>query len=60
MLSGRTRQNKLVHFAAPVPVRTGSYARVEVVRAAPHHLVGDWIDLLAEPTHRIRIPVAAL
>jgi len=60
VLSGRTRQNKLVHFAAPVPVRTGSYARVEVVRAAPHHLVGDWIDLLAEPTHRIRIPVAAL
>ncbi len=60
VLSGRTRQNKLVHFVAPEPVRTGSYASVEITRAAPHHLVGDWVELIAEPTHRVRIPVAAL
>ncbi len=60
VLSGRTRQNKLVHFVAPAPVRNGSYARVEVTRAAPHHLVGEWVDLLAEPTHRVRIPVASV
>ncbi|MGI9646103.1 MAG: tRNA (N6-isopentenyl adenosine(37)-C2)-methylthiotransferase MiaB [Ilumatobacteraceae bacterium] len=60
VLTGRTRQNKLVHFAAPQPVRTGSYATVEVTRAAPHHLAGRWIELLAEPAHRVRIPVAAL
>ena len=60
VLSGRTRQNKLVHFAAPRPVRSGSYASVEVTRAAPHHLVGSWVELLDEPTHRVRIPVAAL
>ena len=37
VISGRTRQNKLVHFAPPFPIRTGSYATVEVTRAAPHH-----------------------
>ncbi len=36
--SGRTRQNKLVHFRPAVPLRTGSYATVEITRAAPHHL----------------------
>ena len=60
IISGRTRQNKLVHFRPPHPVRVGSYATVEVVRAAPHHLLGEFVELLAEPTHRLRIPVAAL
>ena len=60
VISGRTRQNKLVHFAPPHPIRTGSYATVEITRAAPHHLEGRFVDLLAEPTHKLRIPVAAL
>jgi len=60
LISGRTRQNKLVHFAPPQPIRTGSYATVEVTRAAPHHLEGRFVELLAEPAHKIRIPVAAL
>ena len=59
VLSGRTRQNKLVHFTPPHPVRTGSYATVEVTRGAPHFLEGRFVELLAEPTHKIRIPVAA-
>jgi tRNA-2-methylthio-N6-dimethylallyladenosine synthase len=58
--SGRTRQNKLVHFTPPSPVRTGSYASVGVVRAAPHHLHGEYRELLAEPSHKPRIAVAAL
>jgi tRNA-2-methylthio-N6-dimethylallyladenosine synthase len=58
--SGRTRQNKLVHFTPPAPLRTGSYARVEITYGAPHHLVGEFVELIAEPTHRLRIPVAAL
>ena len=58
--SGRTRQNKLVHFTPPHPVRVGSYASVEVTRAAPHHLEGRFVELLAEPAHRTRIPVASL
>ncbi len=38
--SGRTRQNKLVHFTPPMPLRTGSYASVEITHGAPHHLLG--------------------
>ncbi len=58
--SGRTRQNKLVHFRPPRPLRAGSYATVRVTRAAPHFLEGDFVDFVAEPQHRTRIPVAAL
>jgi tRNA-2-methylthio-N6-dimethylallyladenosine synthase len=57
--SGRTRQNKLVHFPAEHPLRVGSYALVEVTSAAPHHLMGRFVELVAEPTHRRRIPVLA-
>jgi len=60
VLSGRTRQNKLVHFTPPHPLRTGSYATVEVTRGAPHFLEGRFVELLAEPTHKLRIPVASL
>ena len=59
VLSGRTRQNKLVHFAPPHPVRTGAYATVEVTSAAPHHLAGEFRELLAEPSHKRRIGVLA-
>jgi len=59
VLSARTRQNKLVHFTPPHPLRAGSYASVEIVGAAPHHLTGRFVELLAEPAHRRRIPVLA-
>jgi tRNA-2-methylthio-N6-dimethylallyladenosine synthase len=43
-LSGRARDNRLVHFAVPqgaeVP-RPGDVVEVTVTRAAPHHLVAD-------------------
>jgi tRNA-2-methylthio-N6-dimethylallyladenosine synthase len=58
--SGRTRQNKLVHFVPPRPLRAGSYATVEITRGAPHFLEGTVVDVLSEPTHKVRIPVAAL
>jgi tRNA-2-methylthio-N6-dimethylallyladenosine synthase len=57
--TGRTRQNKLVHFVPPRPLRAGSYATVEVTDAAPHHLLGRFVELVAEPAHKVRIPVAA-
>jgi tRNA-2-methylthio-N6-dimethylallyladenosine synthase len=60
VVTGRTRQNKLVHFAPPQPLRTGSYAMVEITRGAPHHLEGRFVELVAEPSHKVRIPVAAL
>ncbi len=58
--SGRTRQNKLVHFAAdPVPA-AGTFATVEVTAAAAHHLRGDLVEVTARPRQRTRIPVLAL
>jgi tRNA-2-methylthio-N6-dimethylallyladenosine synthase len=60
VLSGRTRQNKLVHFTPPHPLRTGSYATVEITRGAPHFLEGRFVEFISEPTHKLRIPVAAL
>ncbi len=60
VLSGRTRQNKLVHFAPPSPLRTGSFALVEVTSAAPHHLMGRFVEVVSEPSHKRRIAVAAV
>ncbi len=46
-LSGRARDNRLVHFTPvdrdgrPVDVRPGDMVEVEVTYAAPHHLVSD-------------------
>ena len=57
-LTGRTRQNKLVHFGVSEPIRPGSYAMVEVTGAAPHHLRGELREIVHVATHRTRIPVA--
>ena len=59
LTTGRTRQNKLVHFAAPSPMRAGSYARVCVTGAAAHHLQGELVEVLELARHRTRIPVVA-
>jgi tRNA-2-methylthio-N6-dimethylallyladenosine synthase len=59
VVSGRTRQNKLVHFVPTRPLRAGSYVLVEVTAAAPHHLLGRFVQLVAEPVHKRRIPVLA-
>jgi tRNA-2-methylthio-N6-dimethylallyladenosine synthase len=46
-LTGRARDNRLVHFTAvdhdsrPVDVRPGDMVEVDVTYAAPHHLVSD-------------------
>jgi tRNA-2-methylthio-N6-dimethylallyladenosine synthase len=46
-LSGRARDNRLVHFApiaadgSPLEVRPGDMVEVTITRAAPHHLVAD-------------------
>ncbi|MDE0804378.1 MAG: tRNA (N6-isopentenyl adenosine(37)-C2)-methylthiotransferase MiaB [Acidimicrobiales bacterium] len=58
VLTGRTAQNKLVHFASE-PIRPGSYATVEVTAAAPHHLRGFLVDVTHTAQHKTRIPVAA-
>jgi len=60
-ISGRTRQNKLVHFAADgAAARPGSYVTVEIVRGAPHWLLGELVEVVAAaPAPRTRIPVAS-
>ena len=59
--TGRTSQNKLVHFAPGDGRRpaVGSFAEVRVTDAARHHLAGELLDVTARPRHRTRIPVAA-
>ena len=57
--TGRTRQNKLVHFHTERPLRPGTLAEVNVTAAAPHHLTGELVAVTAPARHRTRIPVAA-
>jgi tRNA-2-methylthio-N6-dimethylallyladenosine synthase len=61
VLSGRTRQNKLVHFStgdAVPPPRTGSFATVNITSAAAHFLRGEMVAVTAPPRHRTRIALA--
>jgi len=58
-LTGRTRQNKLVHFTPDGPLRPGTYATAEVVGAHMSSLDGVLRDVVAVPTHRTRIAVTA-
>jgi tRNA-2-methylthio-N6-dimethylallyladenosine synthase len=61
VLSGRTRQGKLVHFRAPgEPPAPGRFGTVRVTGAGAHHLAGELVEL--EETRRparLRIPVRA-
>jgi tRNA-2-methylthio-N6-dimethylallyladenosine synthase len=60
MTTGRTRQNKLVHFRAPGDgLRPGAFAEVTVDSAAPHFLRGSFVRKTADPARRVRIPVDA-
>ncbi|MEM9035235.1 MAG: tRNA (N6-isopentenyl adenosine(37)-C2)-methylthiotransferase MiaB [Actinomycetota bacterium] len=59
LLTGRTRQNKLVHFPSEQVLRTGTVAIVGVVGAGAHSLRGELREVVAAPKHKIRIPVAA-
>jgi tRNA-2-methylthio-N6-dimethylallyladenosine synthase len=56
--SGRTRQNKLIHFPARLPA--GTFADVRVTSAAPHYLRGELQEVTASPRHKTRIPVVAV
>ncbi|MGD0391081.1 MAG: tRNA (N6-isopentenyl adenosine(37)-C2)-methylthiotransferase MiaB [Acidimicrobiales bacterium] len=61
LMTGRTSQNKLVHFD-PVegrPATSGSFADIAVTGAGRHHLTGRLLDVTARPSHRVRIPVTS-
>ena len=58
VLSGRTRQGKLVHFPVTAePVRAGSLVTVKLLKAAPYHLKGELVSVLRAPKHKVRIPL---
>jgi tRNA-2-methylthio-N6-dimethylallyladenosine synthase len=70
VLSGRTRQNKLVHFRPelpagdgrrPVEAGPGRFGTVRVTSAGAHHLGGELLSLepAAGPTRR-RLPIAVV
>jgi tRNA-2-methylthio-N6-dimethylallyladenosine synthase len=63
VVSGRTRQNKLVHVANPPgedPLRAGTFADVRITAAADHWLRGELLTVTAAAQpRRIRIPVTA-
>jgi tRNA-2-methylthio-N6-dimethylallyladenosine synthase len=64
MLTGRTRQGKLVHFAPTAPgmrgtPTAGALALVSITAGHPHHLTGQLVEVTARPRHRVRIPVSS-
>ena len=59
LLTGRTGQNKLVHFPSERRLRPGTYALIEITEAGAHHLMGRLLDVVAPPRHRTRIAVVA-
>jgi tRNA-2-methylthio-N6-dimethylallyladenosine synthase len=62
VVSGRTRQNKLVHFAAAGgATRPGTLVDVRITHAAPHWLRGDPVRVVAPArTRRTLIPLAVV
>jgi len=57
VISGRTRQNKLVHFEGDL--KAGALATVEVTEAKSHYLLGELREILRGPRVRTKIPVIA-
>ena len=58
MLSGRTRQGKLIHVARHPGVRAGSLVSADVTSAAPYFLRGEIVEVIRPPRHKIRVPLA--
>jgi tRNA-2-methylthio-N6-dimethylallyladenosine synthase len=58
MLSGRTRQGKLIHFpVSESSVRSGSLVDVDVTYGAPYYLIGEMVSVVRAPRHKIRVPL---
>tara|TARA_B100001094_G_scaffold333406_2_gene411593 strand:+ start:13616 stop:15034 length:1419 start_codon:yes stop_codon:yes gene_type:complete len=58
LFTGRTRQNKVIHFpATDLPIGTIAIARAE--KANPTYLLGNLIEIIEKPKIKTRIPVVA-
>jgi len=61
MWSGRTRQNKLVHFVPGSTTRPGDVVQARITSAARHFLRADLVAAVRPaPRRRVRIPVAVV
>ena len=60
LTTGRTRQNKLVHFETQTELPLGSVVKVEILSAAAHYLQGRLLDVVEIPKRKTRIPVVAV
>lgn len=56
VLTGRTRHNKLIHFASE-PLRVGTFAEVRVTDSAMQYLLGELVEVTAKPRHKTKIPL---
>ncbi len=56
VLTGRTANNKLIHFASE-PLRVGTFADIRVTEGRTQYLLGDLVDVTSRASHRTRIPV---
>jgi len=59
VMTGRTRQNKLIHFPVAELIKAGSYATVNVTGASMQYLTGELVEVTASPKRRTRIPVVS-
>ena len=58
LTTGRTRQNKVIHFPAmALPVGTIAITRVE--EATPNYLLGSLLEIVEKPRTKTRIPVVS-
>ena len=57
VLTGRTRQNKLVHFAVRADPARAATPPSRVTGAAPHHLRGELVEVTRPAAHKTRLPL---
>ena len=60
LTSGRTRQNKLIHFETNSELPVGSIGVAEVLSASPRYLHGRLLEVIDVPKRKTRIPVVAV
>ena len=58
-VTGRTRQNKIVHVDSAKGLNAGAYADVEITEAGGYYLLAELVQITAQPKSRRRIPVAS-
>jgi len=56
--SGRTRQNKLVHFSAGAPTPPGAFAEVQIIDAGSHYLLGELVEVTSDAPSGHNLPAA--